>query len=258
MLQETRLQRIRTLLTHARQLSTERIISELGISRETARRDMIALEDQGLARRVHGGLVSAEQGVEPPLTVRSAVRSKEKQAIAQAATPLILPGQTLFIDGGSTTTLLAQALRRLTGLTIITNSLQVALKLSEGEEQRPLENQIVLLGGAMGAGAQATHGEQTVHEIQRYRADVALLSPVGIDATGGITSYHPHEAAIARAMMNQAARCVILADHSKLGVISRLRWATCEQVDVLVTDSHAATSEAFSALQRSLREIVRA
>lgn len=256
MLQETRLHRIRVLLTSTRQLSTERIINELGISRETARRDMIELESQGLARRVHGGLVTLEKGIEPPLTVRSAVQGKEKRAIARTALRLIHPGQTLFIDSGSTTTLLAEALRALTGLTIITNSLQAALKLSEGEEERPLENEIILLGGTIGAGAQATRGEQTVHEIQRYRADVALLSPVGIDAAGGVSSYHPHEAAIARAMLHQAQRTIILADHTKLGVISRLRWAECAQADVLVTDDQATASAAFAALKSTLAEIV--
>jgi len=73
MLQETRLHRIRALLNTLNQVSTERIIKELGVSRETARRDIIELEAQGLAKRVHGGLVALNATPEPPLTVRSAV-----------------------------------------------------------------------------------------------------------------------------------------------------------------------------------------
>ena len=151
MLQETRLHRIRALLSTQHQLSTERIIKELGISRETARRDIISLEAQGLARRVHGGLVALESPPEPPL--RRNAQAREKRAIAAAAVQHLQPGQTLFLDAGTTTTLLAEELRTMSGLTIITNSLQAALALSAAEEHETLNNQVLLLGGMMMAGA---------------------------------------------------------------------------------------------------------
>ncbi|MDU7866002.1 MAG: DeoR/GlpR family DNA-binding transcription regulator, partial [Pantoea sp.] len=119
MLQETRLQRIRALLTTLNQVSTDRIIRELGVSRETARRDIIELEALGQARRVHGVLVAIETPPEPPLPVRRAAHAREKRAIARAAAQLLQPGQTLFIDAGSTTSLLAGELRALSGLTIL-------------------------------------------------------------------------------------------------------------------------------------------
>ncbi len=99
----------------------------------------------------------------------------------------------------------------------MTNSLQAALALSAGEEDQPLNNQIILLGGTMSAGAQQTRGEITVGEIIRYRADVALLSPVGIEAGCGASSFHPHKAAIARAMVQRSTSCYLLADYTKLG-----------------------------------------
>ncbi len=249
MLQETRLHRIRALLNTQHQLSTERIIKELGISRETARRDMIELEAQGEARRVHGGLVAVISLSEPPLQVRRNAQAKEKRAIAAAAVPHVQPGQTLFLDAGTTTTMLAEALRTMSGLTIITNSLQAALALSAAEEHETLNNQVILLGGMMAAGAQQTRGEITVGEIYRYRADVALLSPVGIDATHGASSFHPHEAAIARAMMQQAQRTLLLADHSKLGVVSRTVYAPISEIDRLICDGGQAKPGALGALQ---------
>ena len=252
MLQETRLHRIRALLSTQHQLSTERIIKELGISRETARRDIISLEAQGLARRVHGGLVALESPPEPPLQVRRNAQSREKRAIAAAAVQHLQPGQTLFLDAGTTTTLLAEELRTMSGLTIITNSLQAALALSAAEEHETLNNQVLLLGGMMMAGAQQTRGEMTVGEIYRYRADVALLSPVGIDARNGASSFHPHEAAIAHAMVQQASRTLLLADHSKLGVISRTQYAPVGDIDLLICDGGAAKPGALSALQQAL------
>lgn len=252
MLQETRLHRIRALLSTQHQLSTERIIKELGISRETARRDIISLEAQGLARRVHGGLVALESPPEPPLQVRRNAQAREKRAIAAAAVQHLQPGQTLFLDAGTTTTLLAEELRTMSGLTIITNSLQAALALSAAEEHETLNNQVLLLGGMMMAGAQQTRGEMTVGEIYRYRADVALLSPVGIDARNGASSFHPHEAAIAHAMVQQASRTLLLADHSKLGVISRTQYAPVGDIDLLICDGGAAKPAALSALQQAL------
>lgn len=256
MLQETRLHRIRALLTTQHQLSTERIINELGISRETARRDIIELEAQGLARRVHGGLVAVDSQPEPPLQVRRNAQAKEKRAIAVAAAQHLQPGQTLFLDAGTTTTMLAEQLRTMSGLTIITNSLQAALALSAGEEDQPLNNQIILLGGTMSAGAQQTRGEITVGEIIRYRADVALLSPVGIEAGCGASSFHPHEAAIARAMVQQSTSCYLLADHTKLGVVSRTVYAPSPAINLLITDSGGDNSAALEALQQTLPEVM--
>ncbi|MGB9097724.1 DeoR/GlpR family DNA-binding transcription regulator [Erwinia sp.] len=256
MLQETRLHRIRALLTTLNHVSTERIIRELGISRETARRDIIELEALGLARRVHGGLIALDAEPEPPLIVRSEVRAREKRAIARAAAQRLKPGQTLFLDAGSTTTMLAEELRTMAGLTIITNSLNAALKLSAAEEHEALNNTIILLGGSMLAGAQETRGELTVGEIFRFRADVALMSPVGIDAKSGASSFHPHEAAIARAMAQQATQLILLADHSKLGLTSRMNYAAVKEVSLLITDSGAAGLPAFAALEKALPEVV--
>lgn len=256
MLQETRLHRIRALLSTLNQVSTEQIIKELGISRETARRDIIELEAQGVARRVHGGLVATSSAPEPPLTVRSTVMAREKRAIARAAAQRLQSGQTLFLDAGSTTTMLADELRSMSGLTIITNSLQAALRLSAGEEHETLKNEVILIGGSMMAGAQQTRGELTLAEIARWRADVALLSPVGLDSNNGASSFHPYEAAIARAMTLQAKQLILLADHSKLGVTSRRVYAASSEISLLVTDSDAPKQAAFAALQDTLPEIV--
>ncbi|MEJ5174435.1 DeoR/GlpR family DNA-binding transcription regulator, partial [Erwinia sp. MYb416] len=177
-------------------------------------------------------------------------------AIARAAAQLLEPGQTVFLDAGSTTTMLAEELRSMSGLTIITNSLNAALKLCAAEEHETLNNQVILLGGNMLAGAQETRGELTVGEIYRFRADVAVLSPVGLDAKHGASSFQPHEAAIARAMTRQAGRLILLADHSKLGLNSRMNYASIEQVSALVTDSSAAILPAFAALQQVLPRVV--
>lgn len=256
MLQETRLHRIRALLAALNQVSTERISKELAISRETARRDMIVLEAQGTARRVHGGLVAIDTQPEPPLKVRSTVLAREKRAIARLAASYVQPGQTLFLDAGSTTTMLADELRARSGLTIVTNSLQAALMLTATEEPDTLSNKVILLGGNMVAGAQQTRGEFTINEIHHYHADIALLSPVGIDNRNGASSFHAHEAAIARAMSRQSDQLILLADHSKLGVASRVVYAIPQEISILITDRGAVGQDALTHLTTSLPKVV--
>lgn len=256
MLQEERFIRIRTLLSTLSRVSTERIMQELGVSRETVRRDIVELEAQGVLRRVHGGVLSTRPEPEPPLAVRQAVRAREKRAIARAALRQLQPGQTLFIDAGSTTTLLAEELSALSGLTVITNDLNVALKLAGANAGRAVQNDVILLGGNINPAVQATHGAVTVAEIHRYRADVALLSPVGVHAQHGATSFEHHEASVARAMAGQAQRLILLADHSKIGQVSRVVYAGLPDIDTLITDTGARALPDLAALQAAGAQVV--
>ena len=249
MLEETRLHRICALLSTLNRVSTEQVVQHLGVSRETVRRDVLKLEAMGALRRVHGGIASIAQEAEPPLSVRNTVRAKEKRDIARAAVQQLIPGQTLFIDAGSTTTLLADELLSMPGMIIITNSLNVALKLSGGE--MPLKHEVILLGGHMGPSLQATSGDRTISEIHHSRADVALLSPVGVTARDGASSFAHHEAAIASAMVRCAKTRIILADHSKIGVTSRVIYAQIPEIDLIITDPAGAELAEWQYLQKS-------
>lgn len=256
MLQEERFIRIRTLLATLTRVSTERIVKDLDVSRETVRRDLVELEAQGVLRRVHGGAVAPGPAPEPPLAVRQAVREREKRAIARAALRQLQPGQTLFLDAGSTTTLLAAELSSLSGMTVVTNSLNAALQLAGADAGRPARNDVILLGGRTDPGVRATHGDITVAEIHRYRADVALLSPVGIHCLHGATSFDHHEAAIARAMAAQAQRLIVLADHSKIGQASRVVYAGLPEIDTIVTDAGSRALPGLSALQAAGSHVI--
>lgn len=254
MLEETRLHRILALLSTLNRVSTETIIQHLGVSRETVRRDVLKLETMGALRRVHGGIIAIAQEPELPLSVRSTVREKEKQAIARAAVQQLRAGQTVFIDAGSTTARVADELLSMSGMTVITNSLNVALKLTAAESA--LSHEVILLGGYMGNLAQASSGDITIAEIQRYRADTVLLSPVGIDSQSGASSFSYPEAAIAMAMIKQSKSRIIMADHSKIGVTSRVIYATPSEIDTVVTDNAAMTHPDWSVLQDVYPQVI--
>ena len=115
---------------------------------------------------------------------------------------------------------------------------------------------MIVLGGSLGDRSPATVGATTVAEIGRYRADLALLSPVGVDAQYGASNYDHRESEVARAMAENAERVVILADYSKLGVQSRISFCPAERIDVLVTNQRASEEVAFEALKAGLKEII--
>ncbi|MDO9357029.1 MAG: DeoR/GlpR family DNA-binding transcription regulator, partial [Solirubrobacteraceae bacterium] len=155
--------RLRALLASCRQVTTERIATDLGVSRETVRRDVVELEAAGELRRVHGGVVSVGAEPELPLDERAGERHKEKRAIARLASRLPTRGQTLFLGGASTTvSALAQELAGGTGLTIITNSIDVVTKLTAGDAGGTPRHDVLLLGGRPSAGGAATFGETTL------------------------------------------------------------------------------------------------
>ena len=251
MWQEERYQRIRALLSSLQQVSTDRIVGELGVSRETVRRDLLELEAMGELRRVHGGAVPVHS--EPPIAERVHTRVKYKRAIARAAAGLVASGQTLFLDAGSTTSVLADELAKLSGLTIITNSFDVALKVGAAGNGA---NQLLMLGGSVGGPVCATAGDITIAEIHRYRADFALLSPVGVDAECGATNYDLREAEVARAMTANAKQLVLLADFSKIGLCSRVSFCGADRIDHLVTNTNAQKSAAYTALESAVGNVL--
>jgi len=253
MWQEERYQRIRALLATLQRVTTDRIVTELNVSRETVRRDLVALEALGELKRIHGGAITVED--EAPIAERAHINVKFKRDLARAAVSLLSHGQTIFIDAGTTTEILAQELAKLGGLTVITNAFNVALHL-RGSAPGSLHNEVIILGGSLGDRSPATVGATTVAEIGRYRADLALLSPVGLDAHHGASNYDHRESEVARAMAEHAERVVILADYSKLGVQSRISFCPPERIDVLVTNQRASEEVAFEALKARIKEII--
>ncbi|MHA3064271.1 DeoR/GlpR family DNA-binding transcription regulator [Acinetobacter sp. ANC 4641] len=256
MLQQERLHRIQALLKKIQRISTERVMQELDISRETARRDIIELEALGVAKRVHGGIVAVDSvAVEAPLNVRHTQMAKEKRAIARAALQHVHIGQTIFLDAGSTTSILAEELRTLSGLTIITNSLQAVFNLTVGYEHDAPAHEIILLGGRVQQRPQ-TQGDLAISEIYRYQADIALLSPVGVDPIHGASSFYSEEANIAQAMVKQAKQTFILADQTKLDVVSRVRYAQSHEVSMLISNQEAQHDLDLAIYQQNFQQII--
>ncbi len=207
------------------------LAERLDVSDETVRRHVKDLVEQGAVHRVHGGVILAGALAEPPFSRRIKERVAAKRAIAKSVADHVSDGMTLLIDSGSTTTYVAQALLQRSGLTVITNSLEIARTLvGRGDCS------VHFAGGALRADIGATIGHEAIALIREFRADLAILSMGAIDAKDGYMDFDIDEARIARTMIDRADRVVVAADAWKFTAKARVRVCSFEPVSLLVTD----------------------
>jgi DeoR family transcriptional regulator, fructose operon transcriptional repressor len=234
---EERQQAIAGLVTQRGRVAVTAVAEHFGVTTETVRRDLALLERAGMLRRVHGGAVPAGTFavVEPGLGERRNTRIEAKRRIAAAALAL-LPASSgsLILDGGSTTAALAEVLPGDRALVAATNSVPIAARLA-GFPGITLH----VLGGRVRGITQSAVGESTLASLADLRADVVFLGTNGISAGHGFSTPDEAEAAVKRAMTRAGQRVVVLGDSSKLGREHLVRFATVEDVDVLVTDDEA-------------------
>lgn len=192
-------------------VSVAALSSALGATVVTIRNDLTTLEQEGYLIRIQGGAVLAGVKDEPEAS-EDHIRTAQKKAIAEAVALLIQDGDSLFINSGTTSGCVAEALKRRKNLNVVTNALAVATSLKEAPTFR-----VLLLGGVINAQYGFTYGTDAQEQLGRYQADWAILSVDGISAEGGITTYHAEEAVLDRMMLSGAKNVLIVADNSKVG-----------------------------------------
>ncbi len=232
---EERQQAMAQAITQQGRVSVAELAAEFSVTTETVRRDLSALERIGLIRRVHGGAVPASSlaVIESGLTERDLANTAAKDLIAAAAVALLPPpGSIIIMDAGSTTARLATLLPRDHRLTVVTHAVPVAARLA-GLPQIDL----FLLPGKVRPTTQAAVGADTVAALADLRADVSFVATNGLTTSHGLTTPDREEAATKRAIVAAGRRTVVLADSTKIGVESSLRFASISDIDVLVTDS---------------------
>jgi DeoR family transcriptional regulator, fructose operon transcriptional repressor len=244
---------IATRVGREARVSVAELAAEHGVTTETVRRDLAALERAGVVRRVHGGAVSAASLALPETRVeeRDHVAGSAKDRIAAAALGQLAPGTaSLALDAGTTTGRLAALLATTPGalapaghgaaLVVVTHAVPLAARLVgvPGVE-------LQLVGGRVRTATQAAVGVEAVRALGDLRVDVAVLGTNAL-SPDGLTTPDPEEAAVKRALVACARRVVVLADAGKAGREDLHRFARLEEVDVLVTDTHPADARTAS------------
>ncbi len=238
---EERQQAIALLVTQRGRLSVNQLAREYDVTTETVRRDLSTLERLGLVRRVHGGVVppSSLSLIEPGLRERDQINTETKDRIAHAALDrLPSSGGSILLDAGSTTVRLATLLPPDRELTVVTHAVPIAARLA-GQPHLDLR----LLPGRVRPTTQAAVGPDTVRALCDLRVDVAFLGTNGITADHGLTTPDPDEAAVKRAIVGCGHLVVALADASKFGVETAVRFAAPGAIDVVITDDGVPADE---------------
>jgi len=229
------------------------LVRDLGVSDMTVRRDLEVLDDQGLLEKVHGGATALAGSAlfEPGFTAKSSLQQAEKDAIADAAAALVEPGMAIGVSAGTTTYALAQRLAEIPGLTVVTNSIRVADVLY----QRERTDQTIILTGGVRTPSEALVGPFAVAALRTVHVDLVFVGVHGMDPHTGFTCPNLLEADTDRALIEAGRRLVVVADHTKWGVIGISSIARLDQVDVLVTDA-GLEPDARAALSAAVRELV--
>jgi DeoR family transcriptional regulator, glycerol-3-phosphate regulon repressor len=228
-----RQEQILDLLRRRGYAGIDELVSRFDVTPQTIRRDLQELSERGLLRRHHGGASILSSIANTDYSQRHIEQAAEKERVAAAAASLVASGSSIFMTPGTTVEAVAAVIAGsdLMNLRVVTNSTAVADILGQNR------NIVVCLtGGFWQAHNRALAGPAAVEAVERYRCDVVLTSVGAIDADGWLLEFRDEEAAVARAMLANARRRILVADHSKFSKVASCKLARVSDMTTLVTD----------------------
>lgn len=240
MLIEERRQHVLALIQRDGRVLVSELSDALGISRITIRKDLDHLEARGLLQRTHGGALAPQNSAmaDPTLREKEQQHYPEKLRIAEAAASLVQNGQCVLLDSGTTTTAIARALRRIPGLTIVTNGVNIAAEFENTDAE------IILTGGTLRKNSFSLVGPLAEDVLREIHADVLFLGVDGFDPTIGITTPNVHEARVNRQMVQCATRVVAVCDSSKFSHRSLALIVPPSAINTVITDTEITPQDA--------------
>lgn len=221
---------IRQVHTHGF-VSIDELAKTFSVTPQTIRRDIAALDREGLIKRYHGGAGLATSVENIGYAKRRILCLKEKQAIARAVAARIPHRASVFINIGTTTEAAAEELVKKEGLRVITNNLNVAVILS-----RNPDIEIYMAGGVVRNRDRGITGHATLDFISRFRADFCIIGISGIGENGELLDFDYREVRVAQAIIRNSSRVILAADHTKFGRNAMVRLGDMTDIDELFTD----------------------
>ena len=228
-----RQQRILEILRDELSVRGSRLGELLGVSEMTIRRDLDALERQGVVERTHGGAVFRQERVVGKFHYNSAVQEnlREKQHIARRAAAMIEPNDVIFLGEGTTCAQMIRYVDSGMPFTIFTNNLGV---ISEIEDKT---GDLILLGGAYNHTTRALAGPLTMEMISQVNVTKLFLGVDGFSLNAGLTTPNLEIATVERSMIRHTrGKVIVMADHSKFGLVAEIVITPIKNIDVLITD----------------------
>ncbi|GAB3094337.1 DeoR/GlpR family transcriptional regulator [Aestuariicella hydrocarbonica] len=209
----------------------DELVSHFKVTPQTIRRDLNQLAKDGRVRRHHGGAGIESSTVNTAYQTRKIMNQAEKAKIAQALVSMIPDGASLFINIGTTTETIAQALLGHKDLKVVTNNLQVASILGAKEDFS-----VLIAGGEVRPRDGGVIGETTEDFIKSFQMDFGIIGISGIDHTGALLDFDYREVRVAQAIIANSRQVLLAADHSKFGRNAMVKLGNISQADHFFTD----------------------
>jgi len=255
--QRRRFQEILKSLQENGTISVEDLSASLNVSVVTIRRDLDTLEKQGLLNRTHGGAVSGHpMFYEPFKNDRSFMAqvehfADEKRRIGRAAAALVKPGETIAVTPGTTTAEIIRGLPFNADLTVVTNTVNIAMELSKRKDVN-----VFVTGGHLRGDWFSLVGSSAIQSFGNMLIHTLFIGADGLDAHWGASCHNAEEAELNGMLVNRSRRHIAVADHSKLSIVASWRICETSAINTLITDS-GATDDMIAPFKEAGVEVVR-
>ena len=237
--------RILNLLSEQGTIGVRELAELLDVSVETVRRDIKALAGRGDILRMHGSIGLPSVASEAPFERRMRENRQAKEAIARLAASTIRDGESVMLDTGTTTSILARALLDHRRLTVVTNSSDIARTLATVNG-----NKVYMAGGELRSDSGAALGFSAIEFINRFSVDHAIISAGAVNAATGIMDYDLEEAQFGQAVLARGRRRAVVTDASKFGQKGLVRVCSLADFDELIVN-RAPPEDLKEALQEA-------
>jgi DeoR/GlpR family transcriptional regulator of sugar metabolism len=243
MLDTERRQQIVDLVEQRNSLTVTELGALFSVSAATIRRDLNLLSQRGMIERAHGGAARrvrvATEMPEPPLHRRAALEAEEKRRIGRAAAAHVHDGETIIITSGTTTAEIAPHLADRSGLTVITNAINIVLALA------PFPNiTVIVLGGVLRHSELTVLGALAEDALENLRADKLFMGSSAIHVDYGLSAENFAEARSDQTLMASAREVIVVADHTKIGRVATVRVTPLKRIRRIITGTAIAEDDA--------------
>ena len=247
MLAQERQSIIMDMLKNKNFIKITEIVNRFDVSNETARRDLEALQDEKLVKRVYGGAVLNMQTAPEPV-IRPDTSYTEKTAIGRAAAALVKEGDKILLNTGTTMLEIARNLKGMSNLTVLTSSLPIINELINTQVA------LIVLGGYLDPDEQCMHGSLTTEAIEHFFVDKAFIGAGGVTFSGGVSDYNAGFGN-RRVLFDHADQIILAADSGKFGINAFTSICPLDDINIIVSDNHLS-SDFIEGIQKHQIELI--
>ena len=250
-------ERRQQLLQHIKEngvVTTSDLAGDYHVSQMTIRNDLRLLAMQGHLERIHGGAIAQRWlSKEPSYNEKALLHPQQKRGIGREAARIIEEGMAVFIGNGSTTMEIIRHLPRDRQFRIFTNSLNHAVEMTAYENA-----EVFVIGGFLRGSSLAMVGRLAHQALQGIYFDIAFLGVNGLSLEYGLTIPSLEETETASEVIRHSQRTIIVADHTKFGIVTHGKIADISDVDILITDKGPIASfcQTLATLNVELRVVL--